>query len=151
MVGPGGEIEPFGESALVRWREGEGVDFLEINDFSGPPYLDNVFDPYGTNADGSIIVGSSPSWGIGVPGSGYVWTEETGTLDIAQYLALVGIEVGDWTLGSVQSISDDGKVLTGFGLNPSGTPEGWVAIIPEPGTALLLGLGLAALARRPRA
>jgi hypothetical protein len=36
--------------------------------------------------------------------------------------------------------------ITGYGRNPGGVPEAWIAVIPEPSTALLFGFGLAALA-----
>lgn len=47
------------------------------------------------------------------------------------------------------SVSDDGLTIVGWGSNSSGQEEAWYAVIPEPSTGLLLGLGLAALASRP--
>jgi hypothetical protein len=34
------------------------------------------------------------------------------------------------------------------GINPSGESEAWIALVPEPGTALLVALGLTWLPRR---
>ena len=36
--------------------------------------------------------------------------------------------------------------IASFGTDPFGDTEGWIATIPEPSTALLLGLGLLGLA-----
>jgi hypothetical protein len=54
-----------------------------------------------------------------------------------------------WTLIYAFDISDDGRWVTGRGINPSGQPEGWlanIAPIPEPSSMALAGIGLAALA-----
>ena len=38
--------------------------------------------------------------------------------------------------------------FVGWGVNPDGQSEAWIAVIPEPASGALLGLGLAALALR---
>ena len=55
-----------------------------------------------------------------------------------------------WTLSVATAVSDEGLKIVGVGTNPSGLLEGWVAVIPQPGTALLLGVGLAGLAAGKR-
>ena len=64
--------------------------------------------------------------------------------------------LGDLPGGSftsvAQGISDDGLTVVGFGRNPSGFNEAWIATIPEPNTAFLLMSGLLGLSvcRRDR-
>ncbi|MBM4030191.1 MAG: PEP-CTERM sorting domain-containing protein [Planctomycetes bacterium] len=64
-----------------------------------------------------------------------------------------GLTLTGWTLEEAWGVSADGLVFAGWGTNPSGQTEAWIArveAIPEPaGLVLLLG-GLAALARRRR-
>ncbi len=58
----------------------------------------------------------------------------------------LGLDLTGWALFEARGISDDGLTIVGFGANPSGQTEVWIAIVPELSAALLLALGLAALA-----
>jgi hypothetical protein len=62
-----------------------------------------------------------------------------------------GAELTGWILGDALGISADGRTIVGVGTNPDGELEAWLAIIREPGTAILLAAGLAGLATRRRA
>ena len=68
--------------------------------------------------------------------------------ELQQVLSDVGLgsALAGWALTEATAISDDGLVIVGGGINPSGQYEGWFAVIPEPGTATLLGVGLIGLA-----
>lgn len=59
-----------------------------------------------------------------------------------------GLDLTGWHLEGASGISADGRTIVGNGLNPSGAPEAWIAVIPEPSTGLLVAFGLVALARR---
>ena len=73
--------------------------------------------------------------------------DESGTID---FLGTLGIDaIGD----EARAISSDGQVIAGWGINPQGMVEGWVAStrgqapspVPEPGPGLLLLSALAGL------
>jgi hypothetical protein len=51
---------------------------------------------------------------------------------------------------SARGVSADGRTIVGTGLSPEGHQEAWIAVIPEPGSALLLGIGLASLSLHGR-
>jgi len=58
------------------------------------------------------------------------------------------LDLTGWTLGWATGISDDGKTIVGWGTNPSGFNESWIAHIPEPASVGILLIGGAALLRR---
>ena len=101
----------------------------------------------GVSADGSVVVGHD---GALVPG-GYVaviWENDNSMRNLNDVLADdFGLDLTGWTLTHALSISDDGMVIVGYGENPSGETEAWIAVIPEPATLSLLALGGLAVMR----
>ena len=94
---------------------------------------------FSTSADGSTVVGNSSSSSGWEP---FVWDETNGMRALRQMLIDQGIDMTGWDLTEANGISGDGLTIVGYGTNPSGYTEAWIATIPEPSTALLLGLGL---------
>jgi hypothetical protein len=93
-------------------------------------------------------------WGYTASGQeAFLWDSANGMRELDQVLTTLGLgpQLAGWDLYAATGISADGKVIVGWGTNPSGV-EAWIAIIPEPSTALLLAAGLAgfAAARRRR-
>ncbi|MCP4904798.1 MAG: PEP-CTERM sorting domain-containing protein [bacterium] len=66
-------------------------------------------------------------------------------------LELVGLDLSGWNLSGATGVLANGTRIVGYGGSPDvGLGEGFVAVIPEPSTALLMGLGFAGLAGRRR-
>ena len=65
-------------------------------------------------------------------------------------LTTLGLDLTGWQLSFAQGISGDGMAIVGYGTNPSGFREAFIAVIPEPSTALLLAMGLVGLGWRGR-
>ena len=64
----------------------------------------------------------------------------------------LGADLTGWSLSIAWDISDDGRTIFGWGSNPSGDAEAWVAVIPEPSAALVFvcGFVVVAVAQRRR-
>lgn len=125
---------------------------LHNADSDGDGVEDHDSDALAVNFDGSLIggwvaLGGDPVatiWERGLDGS---YAEYTA----AEYLSSRGvIGMDGWQLGGVSGISDDGTMIAGWGINPIGQSDGWVAMVPAPGPLALLGIGGVLAARRRR-
>ena len=93
----------------------------------------------GVSADGSIIVGSS----LGVPQSDRrpaIWDAVNGSrylVDVLVNELNLGNAMAGWKLNIAKGISGDGRSVIGYGTNPQGNTEGWIAYLgpsaPIPG------------------
>ncbi len=75
---------------------------------------------FGVNKDGSVIVGTSLTSGSTGSNHSFVWTSTSGMQDLKNILDASGVHTADnWvTLDALVGVSADGKVMTGYGLNP---------------------------------
>ncbi len=110
-------------------------------------------------------VGSEPTLAVSVEGDvfygtlrdaderavAFIWEEDRGARALTEVLAGYGLDLTDWELGGVTGLSDDGTTIVGWGINPDGDNEAWIAVVPEPSSGLLAALGaLCATALRRR-
>jgi probable HAF family extracellular repeat protein len=121
-----------------RWTSGGGM--VGLGDLPGGIFFSQA---YGVSADGSVVVGrSSSASGFEV----FVWDSISGMRSIQGLLVAHGIDLTGWTLSEAYAIAADNVTVVGYGINPSGFAEAWIATIPEPSTwaCLLLALMLVA-------
>lgn len=78
----------------------------------------------------------------------FIWDNVYGMQSLRDILIDLGLDLTSWTLSEARSISTDGLTIAGFGTNPDGYNEAWVAVIPEPATLLLLGFGAVILRKK---
>lgn len=91
---------------------------IQFNDF------DAALD---VSADGSVVVGFSSR----ASDTAFIWTEASGILDLRALLSQLDVDMTGWTLTSAVGVSNDGTVIVGNGINPSGDEEAWIASVPE--------------------
>jgi len=83
-----------------------------------------------TNEDGSIVVGHGRTEH---GGAAFIWDADSGMRNLEDVLEVEHrLDLSGWELYDATSISDDGRVIAGFGRNPNGRTEAWVAILPRP-------------------
>jgi probable HAF family extracellular repeat protein len=145
----------FSESAsgpeAFRWTGGV---MTGLGDLPGGIFSSVAF---GVSADGSVVVGGGIS---AAGGEAFLWDGVNGMRSLMDVLVNdfgLGAALTGWTLELATAISADGLSIVGFGTNPNGQGEAWLADlrtpqgVPEPATVTLLVIGgLAAAARRKR-
>ncbi len=90
-----------------------------------------------TSQDGSVVVGTSLTTTSSGSAHAFVWTARCGMLDLQTALRGAKIPSG-WVLQTATDVSEDGTVITGWGVSPPppgskfGQTEPWRAILPAP-------------------
>ncbi len=125
-----------------RWTAEDGT--VGLGDLPGG-YFDST--AYAVSADGSVVVGR----GSGLNGyEAFVWDATHGIRSVKSVLMDDFVDISGWHLEIAIGISADGMVIAGSGINPLGHTEAWVAVIPEPATLSLLGIGGIVILKRRR-
>jgi probable HAF family extracellular repeat protein len=150
VVGWGWQTLGSGGLQTFRWTEAAGM--VALGKLAG----DGSSRATATSADGSVIVGQSCADQLPSPSStdcdAVIWDEVMGMRALA---AAIEDELGvgaldSWILTGATDISDDGRMIVGHGINPSGFNEAWLFSVPEPAGTLLFATAIAALAFRQR-
>lgn len=120
----GNAVTPRGVEAF-RWTEITGM--IALGDFPG-----GTVSSFGrsVSADGWSVVGS------GRDESGrraFLWDPIGGLQNLQDLLAAKpGLDLEGWVLEGALGISADGSTIVGYGKNPLGQTEAWVATLPGP-------------------
>lgn len=139
--GDGSVVAGYSGNFAARWQDGvfQSLGSLEGGTFS---------TAYCVSGDGLVAGGLSDNAEGDMAAT--IWTASLGMVDLNAYLASLGVDLTGWRLTTTTGVSADGRTLVGVGTF-NGEDRGWVATIPAPGTAGVLGLaGLVAARRRRR-
>lgn len=115
-----------GDNGFNAWRWSEDTGFENIGTTGG---FSNRGASTAISADGSVIVGFyRPFPGPATFGQGFIWTEETGLVNLNTFVASQGVDTAGITLALPLAISADGRTIAGLG---SGG-VGFVVTLPAP-------------------
>ena len=106
------------QRAACLWKRTNGVfgptQYLGWIDGSEPTYGKTI--PYGVTNDGSMVIGYATYYGDPFDVAGWVWTQETGLVDAAVWLANNGVFLDpNFQIKQLSAITPDGTQIFGFG------------------------------------
>lgn len=117
-------------SEAFRWVQATGM--IGLGDLPGGDFFSLA---RAVSADGAVIVGESAS-AIGF--EAFVWDESNGMRSLRDVLIAQGDDLAGWQLVSAMDVSADGRTIIGWGFNPDGQTEGWLArLAPAPSGELV--------------
>ena len=136
-----------GSPSPARGKRRVRVVFVQLGYLGG----ENWSVANGVSPDGSVIVGSAGSASTVSDRAAFVWTSGGQMQNLRDLLLADGIaELDGWTLLNATGISGDGRTIVGYGVNPDGNTEAWIATIPELHSLLLLATAIGLLVIRYR-
>jgi probable HAF family extracellular repeat protein len=78
------------------------------------------------SANGAVVVGDSPTV-FGGPFEAFRWRQDTGMKSMASLLTASNVNITGWQLTGATGVSADGTVIVGYGQDPKGNTEAWLA------------------------
>jgi probable HAF family extracellular repeat protein len=128
---------PTDQTRAFRWTASTGpVEIGALGDWS------RALD---VSANGRIVVGAAEN-------GAFIWNPDHGIRSLKSVLTNSGLDLNGWHLGAATAITADGATITGWGFNPAGQSESWIAQIEVPEPAMLpLLFSTYACTRRRRA
>lgn len=163
LIQLGGEVQETygisadGQVAVGVGNFGRGLEAFRWTTETGPVGLGDLEGgefysrAHAVSSDGIIVGESRPTPGTSNVAA-FIWDETHSLRSLRDVLTNeYALDLDGWWLTSATDISPDGRTVIGWGVNPDGNGEAWVAHIPEPTALLLLALGgVGALSRSRR-
>ncbi|MFN7247936.1 MAG: PEP-CTERM sorting domain-containing protein [Microcystis sp.] len=135
VSGDGSVVVGYSESPngvqVLRWTEQTGM--VGLGELPG-----TTVSSLAVSADGSVVVASTSQWMFFQ--EAFIWNSTQGMRSLQQVLTNdYGLDLTGWFLKEANAISADGLTVVGYGTNPNGLNEAWIARLdtqpdPEPGT-----------------
>jgi probable HAF family extracellular repeat protein len=120
----GSVVVGFGEADLqteaFRWTAATGM--VSLGSLPGGKGSEAT----GASADGSVVVGEASD--ANNDPLAFIWDAQHGMRSVRDVLIGLGVQgLAGWQLPRATGVSPDGLTIVGFGVNPDGLVEGWIA------------------------
>ena len=110
----------------MRWTQAGGMELIGALNAEG----DQSGTARGVSADGETIVGNAADGSSPTGRAAFIWSEGVGMRNLQEELeSKHGLDLSGWSLLSAEGVSDDGRIISGYGLSPGGFETGWIAEI----------------------
>ncbi len=126
-----GQSETFASIDAFRWTQAGGM--VSLGHLPGGTQSASE----AVSADGSLVVGRD-MFGGPPDFEAFIWDGTNGMRNLREVLIAQGDDLTGWSLSEARGISADGRIIIGFGINPEGNREAWLAeltpqqVVPEP-------------------
>jgi probable HAF family extracellular repeat protein len=142
-----------GRTEAFRWTAAGGMQ--PLGDLPGGNFFSVA---NAVSADGLTVVGRSNIGPTGLDDAAFVWDQAHGMRNLRSVLTNdFGLNLTGWTLSAATGVNGDGTQIIGFGTNPLGGPEAWIAdlsastaAVPEPSSLMIWTFAAFALSCRVR-
>lgn len=108
------------------WTQAGG--FVDLGEYPGQVFPESTVAT-GVSDDALTVVGLKAP---GFAGKAWIWRQALGLVDLETYLIGQGVNLTGWSLRAATGISGNGNVIAGWGVNPGGQIEGWIAHLGAP-------------------
>jgi len=109
-----------GNDHAFRWTGASGMADLGV--LSGGTFS----RANAVSGDGKVVVGSADD--SAGNSAAFRWTQSAGMQSVVQWLTTAHVSVPiNWSLSNATATNADGTVVVGYGDNPDGTTEAWIA------------------------
>jgi uncharacterized membrane protein len=128
IVGASSSVNGIYEAFL--WTAAGGM--RPLGDLATGPFQSYA---YAVSDDASVVAGvGTVEGGIFNAGEGraFIWDAQHGMSDLKAVLTGLGVDLTGWTLSAARGVSADGRVIAGYGINPAGRGEGFIADLGAP-------------------
>jgi probable HAF family extracellular repeat protein len=144
---PSPQAGPAGNEAF-RWTASGGTEPLGFLDESEHTIARPSSWAEGVSGDGQVVVGNATVNAVASfdRQQAFIWDESHGMRNLRDVLVEdYGLSLAGWGTLRAEAISANGRAIVGFGVNPDGAGEAWLALLTEAPTTPVPALEPAAL------
>lgn len=128
VVGYGSDHDGFQDKfQATRWTQATGM--VGLGRLPGT----RLSSAFGTDGDGSTVVGYCFSSGSANSERAFIWTTADGMRSLQDVLVEQGANLTGWRLRIAYAVSADGRTIVGAGFNPDNRTEAFIARLADTG------------------